>query len=64
VRAEDFERARYELDRALLREAIFEVLPQAVLEFQNLWCVVRPLSRSCSARTQIQMSSPPTARPY
>lgn len=37
VRCEDFERARCELDRALLREAIFEVLPQAVLEFQNLW---------------------------
>lgn len=37
VRCEDFERARCDLDRALLREAIFEVLPQAVLEFQNLW---------------------------
>lgn len=37
VRGEDFERARCELDKALLREAIFEVLPQAVLEFQNLW---------------------------
>ena len=37
VREADFERARVDLDKALLREAIFEVLPQAVLEFQNLW---------------------------
>lgn len=37
VRKDDFARARVDLDRALLREGIFEALPQAVLEFQNLW---------------------------
>ena len=37
VRERDFERARLYLDMALLREGIFEALPQAVLEFQNLW---------------------------
>jgi hypothetical protein len=31
------QRARLNLDTALLREGIFETLPQAVLEFQNLW---------------------------
>jgi hypothetical protein len=37
VRNADLQRARCELDKALLCEAIFEVLPQACLEFQNLW---------------------------
>ena len=37
VRKSDFAQARCDFDRALLREALFEVLPQAVLEFQNLW---------------------------
>lgn len=37
VRVTDFERARVDLQKALLREGIFEALPQAVLEFQNLW---------------------------
>ena len=29
--------APVDLDKALLREGIFEILPQTVLEFQNLW---------------------------
>ena len=37
VRVRDLQRARLNLDTALLREGIFETLPQAVLEFQNLW---------------------------
>lgn len=37
VREKDFQRARRGLDMALLREGIFEALPQSVLEFQNLW---------------------------
>ena len=37
VREQDLQRARLNLNTALLREGIFETLPQAVLEFQNLW---------------------------
>jgi len=49
VRCEDLDRARSELDKALLREAIFEILPQAVLEFQNLWCAyMSSLSTACA----------------
>lgn len=37
VKEKEFERARRNLDMALLREGIFEALPQSVLEFQNLF---------------------------
>lgn len=37
VRARDFKAARKVFEGCMLREGILEALPQAVLEFQNLW---------------------------
>ena len=37
VRTAEFDRVRQDLDRIMLREGVFEALPQATLEFQNLW---------------------------
>eukprot|EP01052_Picozoa_sp_SAG31_P015423 SAG31_NODE_990_length_10529_cov_37.528340_9_plen_294_part_00 len=40
VRGVELQRARADLEKALLREGIFEALPQAVLEFQVCVCVL------------------------
>jgi hypothetical protein len=37
VRADEFKKVRADFERIMLREGVFEALPQATLEFQNLW---------------------------